>query len=81
LGEPDKEVPMARKIFRPFLVLILFLCAILIVSCGHEFGPDYEADWTALEDEIEYQLNEVDLRPVEQVEVEGQEGFDQDVDG
>lgn len=61
---------MARKIFRHSIILILSVCLIHIVACGHELDADYEGDWTAVEDEIEYRLGDVDLKPVEEFEVE-----------
>lgn len=71
---------MVRKIFHSFLILTLFLCTILIVSCGHELDADYEGDWAAVEDEIEYRMDGVDLKPVEEVEIEESEGWDDETD-
>lgn len=71
---------MPRRFLRHLIFAILLVCVIHAAACGHELDPSYEGDWTELEDEIEYRLGDVDLKPVDQVEVEGQDDFDQDVD-
>jgi hypothetical protein len=61
---------MIRKFINSSLMVIAVASLLGLVACGSESDMDYDRDWLEVEDEIEYRMDNVDLQPAEDVEIE-----------
>jgi len=62
---------MIRKFLNILLAMIIMTSLLVLTACGSESDMDYhEENWSELENEIEYRMDNVDLQPTEEVEIE-----------
>lgn len=61
---------MIRKFINSLLMIIVIASLLGVVACGSESDMDYQEDWSDFEEEIEYRMDNVDLQPIGDVEIE-----------
>ncbi len=62
---------MIRKFINILSAMTIMTSLLVLMACGSESDiSHYEEDWSELEDEIEYRMDNVDLQPTEEVDIE-----------